>query len=200
VETKPQNTSPLPSDPLVQVGLVRQFAATSPVLQRTSTVSALENYSCRVADDELLTVKQIARELGLANTKVMSLIRRGCITAVSRPAGPATWRVSREAFDAYLDERRTASTRVRVRQHERQLKDLIDAWENLSDSELQRLEAQLPTDMFGPLKRLTGPACTSPEAEIEAISRAYRRRTEAGIEELALDMPHDLFWAVARIS
>lgn len=158
------------------------------------------NYSCRVADDELLTVKQIARELGLANTKVMSLIRRGHITAVSRPAGPATWKVSREALDAYLDESRTASTRVKVRQHERQLKDLLDAWENLSDSELQRLEAQLPTDMFGPLKRLTGPVCTSPEAEIEAISRAYRRRTEAGIEELALGMPHVLFWAVARIS
>jgi len=163
-------------------------------------VSALENYSCLVADDELLTVKQIARELGLANTKVMSLIRRDHITSVSRPAGPATWRVSREALDAYLDERRTASTRVKLRRYERQLKDLIDAWETLSDWELQRLEAQLPTDMFGPLKRLTGPACTNPEAEIEAISRAYRRRTEAGIEELALDMPHDLFWAVARIS
>jgi excisionase family DNA binding protein len=160
----------------------------------------LENYSCRVADEELLTVKQIARELGLANTEVMSLIRRGRINAVSRPAGPATWRVSREALDAYLDERRTASTRVKVRQHERQLKDLIDAWKNLSDSALQRLEAQLPTDMFGPLKRLTGPACTSPEVEIEAVSRAYRRCTEAGIEELAREMPHDLFWAVARIS
>lgn len=162
--------------------------------------ASVENYPCRVADDELLTVKQIARELGLANTKVMSLIRRGRITAVSRPAGPATWRVSREALDAYLDERRAASARVEVGQHERRLKDLLDAWESVSDSELQRLEAQLPADMFAPLKRLTEPACTSPEAEVEAISRAYRRRTDAGIEELALDMPHDLFWAVARIS
>lgn len=163
-------------------------------------MSALENYSCRVADDELLTVKQIARELGLANTKVMALIRRGHITAVSRPAGPATWRVSREALDAYLDERRTDSARVKVRQHKRQVKDLIDAWETLTDSELFRLEAQLPAEMFGPLKRLTGSACTNPEAEIEAVSLAYRRRTEAGIEDLALDMPHDLFWAVARIN
>lgn len=153
-----------------------------------------------MADDELLTVKQIARELGLANTKVMSLIRRGHITAVSRPAGPATWSVSREALDAYLDERRTASARVEVRRRARQLKNLIDAWESLSNSELQRLEAQLPTDMLGPLKRLTEPTCSSPEAEIEAISRSYRRRTEAGIEELALDMPHDLLWAIARIS
>jgi excisionase family DNA binding protein len=178
----------------------RHTAATSPLAQRTSAVSALENYSCLVADEELLTVKQVARELGLANTKVMSLIRRGHITGVSRPAGPGTWRGSREALDTYLDERRAALTRVEVRRHERQLKDLIDAWETLSDSELRRLGAQLPTDMFGPLKRLTGPACTNPEAEIEAISRAYRRRTEAGIEELALDMPHDLFWAVVRIS
>jgi hypothetical protein len=76
----------------------------------------------------------------------------------------------------------------------------MDAWETLSDSELQELEDRLPTDMFRPLKRLTEPGCASPEVEIEAISRAYRRRTEAGIEELALDMPHDLFWAVARIS
>lgn len=153
-----------------------------------------------MAHDELLTVKQIARELSLANTKVMALIRRGHITAVSRPAGPATWRVSREALDAYLDERRSDSTRAKVRQQRRHLKDLIDAWETLSDSELQQLEAQLPADMFGPLKRLTGSACTNPEAEIEAVSRAYRRRTEAGIEELALDLPHDLFWAVTRIS
>jgi excisionase family DNA binding protein len=49
---------------------------------------------------ELLTVKQVARELGLANTRVMSLIRRGHIVAVSTPAGPGTWRVAREAVDA----------------------------------------------------------------------------------------------------
>ena len=153
-----------------------------------------------MADDELLTVKQIARELGLAHTKVMSLIRRGHITAASRPGGPGTWRVSRRALDVYLDERRTAATGLEVRRRERQLGELIDAWANLSDSEKRRVETEVPADLFRPLKRLAGTDCTSPDTEIEAISQAYRRRTEAGIEELAVDMPHALFWAVARIS
>ena len=40
-----------------------------------------------MADDALLTVKQIARELGLANTRVMSLIRRGHSSRQQDPLG-----------------------------------------------------------------------------------------------------------------
>lgn len=174
--------------------------AASRTLLGSGTASASKTYPCRVVDDELLTVKQIAKELGLANTKVMSLVRRGAISTVARPAGPATWRISREALDAYLDEQHASATQAAARRRNRQLRDLIDAWNNLADSDMARIEADVATDMLGPLKRLTDPECTDPAGEIEALSHAYRRRTEAGVEELALDLPHDLFWAVARIS
>lgn len=63
-----------------------------------------------------------------------------------------------------------------------------------------RMEADLATDLLRPLKRLTDPESNDPTDAIEALSHAYRRRTEAGVEELALALPHELFWAIARIS
>jgi hypothetical protein len=152
----------------------------------------VNHYLSRVAHDELLTVKQIARELGLANTRVMSLIRREKIVAASRPAGPAPWRVTRQALDAYLEAERIAASELKSRRRDRQLKELVGAWANLSEEELMRIEAEVPTDLLRPLKRLIDSARTQHNADLDALAQAYGRCTEAGVEELALALPQDL--------
>jgi excisionase family DNA binding protein len=156
-------------------------------------------YASSVAKDELFTVKQVAQELGMANTRVMSLIRRGHMVAASRPAGPATWRISRTELDAYIQRTRAEEVALQLRRRSKRLKELTDAWGSLSEQERHRLERELPRDLFVPLARLMESNGCSRNADIEALSDAYRRRSDAGVEELALDMPHDLFWALARI-
>ena len=63
-----------------------------------------------------------------------------------------------------------------------------------------RIEAEVPTDLLRPLKRLIDSARTQHNADLEALAQAYGRRTEAGVEELALALPQDLFWAIVRVS
>ena len=63
-----------------------------------------------------------------------------------------------------------------------------------------QLEVDLPRDLFQPLTRLMDPTRHQQMMDKDALVHAYRRRTEAGVEELALAMPHDLFWAVAGLA
>jgi len=148
---------------------------------------------------ELMTVKQVARELGLANTRVVSLIRRGHIVAISMPAGPGTWRVAREAVDAYVKARELEAKSLEERRRRRQLMALSDAWDRVPADEKKQLCADLPADLLKPLLKVVEHSTSSAAVpHLNALSRAYRRRTDAGVEELALLLPHDLFWAIAR--
>jgi excisionase family DNA binding protein len=146
-----------------------------------------------------MTVKQVARALGLANTRVVSLIRTGHIVAVSMPAGPGTWRVTREAVDAYLEAREQEATSLEQRRRRRQLASLIDAWDRVPADEKGQLCANLPADLLIPLMKVVeNSKGNAADTYLDALSRAYRRRTDAGVEELALLLPHELFWAIAR--
>ena len=107
----------------------------------------------------------------------MSLIRRKKLVAASRPAGPATWRVTRQALDAYLKAERIAASELKSRRRDRQLKELVGAWANLSEEELMRIEAEVPTDLLRPLKRLIDSARTQHNADLDALTPAYGRRT-----------------------
>lgn len=150
---------------------------------------------------ELMTVKQVARELGVANTRVTSLIRQGHIVAVSMPAGPGTWRVAREAVDAYVAAKQLEAKNLRQRRRRRQLEALRDAWERVPADERERLCADLPADIVRPLLMVVdNPTSGGVDKCVALLSHAYRCRTDAGIQELALRLPQDLFWAIARIA
>lgn len=150
---------------------------------------------------QMMTVKQVARELGLANTRVMSLIRRGHIVAASMPAGPGTWRVSREAVDAYVAAKQLEAKNLQQRRRRRQLEALCEAWDRVPADERERLCADLPADIVRPLLMVVENSTSGVVDKcVASLSRAYRCRTDAGVEELALRLPQDLFWAIARIA
>lgn len=115
------------------------------------------------------------------------------------PAGPGTWRIAREAVDAYLDANRREAHSLTERRRGRQLKVLNDAWDRMSADQREQVCAELPTDLLEPLlKVVENSTSRAADTYFDALSRAYRCRTDAGVEEIALLMPHDLFWAIAR--
>lgn len=60
------------------------------------------SYARFVAGDEVLTIKQVAAELGVPNTRAMDLVRKGRLaTAVPRTGGPASWRIARAELEAF---------------------------------------------------------------------------------------------------
>jgi hypothetical protein len=75
------------------------------------------------------------------------------------------------------------------------------AWERVPADERERLCADLPADLVKPLLRVLENSTSSVADEcVDSLARAYRGRTDAGVEELALQLPHDLLWAIARIA
>jgi len=159
----------------------------------------ISTYSIDVPREQLLTVKQVAKELGVANTRVMTLVRRGDLAA-TRPGGPATWRIQRAQLDAYTERTRAEGVARQQRRQAKLVKSLSDAWARVSDEGKRQLERDMPQDLYRPLTHVMDPKRQQRPADMAALVHAYRRRTDFGIEELALDMPDDLFWAVARLA
>jgi len=188
--------------PLDERGLLHartkgSLAPSSKAVSRRS--GRISTYSIDVPREQLLTVKQVAKELGVANTRVMTLVRRGDLAA-TRPGGPATWRIQRAQLDAYTERTRAEGVARQQRRQAKLVKSLSDAWARVSDERKRQLERDVPQDLYRPLTHLMDPKRQQRPADMAALVHAYRRRTDFGIEELALDMPDDLFWAVARLA
>ena len=66
-------------------------------------------------------------------------------------AGPGTWRIAREAVDAYLDANLREAQSLAERRRSRQLKALNDAWDRMSADQREQLCAELPSDLLKPL-------------------------------------------------
>lgn len=158
-------------------------------------------YARDMAVEELLTIKQVAAELGVANTRAMDLVRKGRLaTTVPRTGGPGTWRVARTELDAFRAQQCAEAAARDERRRAKRLRELATAWSGLSQDDREHLRNEVPKAIYQPLARLaeaTGQDFGSARADLAA---AYSSRTEAGIEELALAMPHDLFWAMARVA
>lgn len=152
-----------------------------------------------VPSEPPLTVKQVASELGIANTRVMALVRQGRIEA-TRPGGPGTWRIERAKVDAYLARMKLETIELDQRRQAKLMKALIGVWDAAPDATKRQLEVDLPRDVFQPLARLMDRTRHQQTRDKDALVHAYRRRTEGGVEELALAMPHDRFWAVACLA
>ncbi|WP_097187945.1 DNA-binding protein [Ornithinimicrobium cerasi] len=150
-------------------------------------------------EEELLTVKQVGTELGMPFTRVRSLISRGRLKAVLMPAGAATSRVSRADLRRYTEEVAREDRDRRRRARDKALGQLTASWDRLSDDERKHLETVLPVEIFRPLADATRPHCVRRPEALKALCTAYGNRTDAGMEELAMDMPPDLLWAVARV-
>lgn len=98
-----------------------------------------------------------------------------------------------------MEDSRQEAKSLAERRRRRQLKALNDAWGRISADEREKLCAELPADLLNPLLQVVDNSTSRvADTDVEALSRAYRRRTDAGVEELALLLPHDLFWAIAR--
>lgn len=159
------------------------------------------SYARLVAGDEVLTIKQVAAELGVPNTRAMDLVRKGRLaTAVPRAGGPATWRIARAEVEAFRARERTEKVAREERGRAKRLRELAVAWATLSDADRERLRVEIPKEIYRPLAQLVDAQMEDPAAARADLAASYGSRTEAGIEELALTMPHGLFWAVARVA
>lgn len=58
----------------------------------------------------------------------------------------------------------------------------------------------MPKAIHRPRPQLVDAQTEDPAAARADLAAAYGCLTEAGIEELALAMPHGLFWAIARVA
>jgi excisionase family DNA binding protein len=159
------------------------------------------SYARFVAGDEVLTIKQVAAELGVPNTRAMDLVRKGRLaTAVPRTGGPATWRIARAELEAFRARERAEQVAREERGRAKRLRELAAAWATLSDADRERLRAEIPKAIYRPLAKLADAQTEDRAAARADLAAAYGSRTEAGIEELALAMPHGLFWAIARVA
>lgn len=145
-----------------------------------------------------LTIKQVAKELGVANTRVMALVRRGAIVA-TRPAGPGTWRIQREDLDRYLEASRLAFLARDRARYSKAVQSVVDAWRGLPEQKRVELVRDTPPDILQPLLRLIDTTGKAQDAAADSLRRAYSRRTDVGVEELAVLLPHQLFWAIAGV-
>jgi hypothetical protein len=159
------------------------------------------SYARLVDGDEVLTIKQVAAELGVPNTRAMDLVRQGRLaTAVPRTGGPATWRIARAELEALRARERAEQVAREEQGRAKRLRELAAAWATLSDADRERLPAEIPKAIYRPLTKLVDAQTEDPAAARADLAAAYGSRTEAGIEELALAMPHGLFWAIARVA
>ncbi|QBX57313.1 DNA-binding protein [Nocardioides seonyuensis] len=153
-----------------------------------------------MAPNDLLTMKQVAAELGLSHSKATSLVTKGLLAVVARRGGAATWRVSRSDLDAYVERVRQESLRDTRRRNERRRSEalvaLTSAWSSMPAQDQDRLR-ELAPDLYRPLAKLV--QARPREAALTELAAAYARLTEDGVIELALALPHDLHWAIARI-
>jgi hypothetical protein len=159
------------------------------------------SYARLVAGDEVLTIKQVAAELGVPNTRAMDLVRKQRLaTAVPRTGGPATWRIARAELEAFRARESAEQVAREERGRAKRLRELAAAWATLSDADRERLNAEIPKAIYRPLAQLVDAQTEDPAAARADLAAAYGCLTEAGIEELALAMPHGLFWAIARVA
>ncbi|ABL79349.1 hypothetical protein Noca_4763 (plasmid) [Nocardioides sp. JS614] len=159
------------------------------------------SYPRAMAVDEVLTIKQVAAELGVPNTRAMDLVRKGRLaTAVPRAGGPATWRIARAELEAFRARESAEHVAREERSRAKHLRELAAAWTTLSEADRERLRDEIPKAIYQPLAKLMDPQAEDSAATRAALAAAYGSRTEAGIEDLALAMPHQLFWAMARVA
>jgi len=97
-----------------------------------------------------------------------------------------------------VEKQEKEAAEMQERRARKQVERLTRALNALSAEERSRLKADLSSNWLYPLIRIAE-AEHPRQDDIEALRVAYSHLTEAGVEELALDMPHDVFWAVAGI-
>jgi len=108
--------------------------------------------------------------------------------------------VARAELDAFRARERNETTARNERRRAKQLRELAAAWSGLSQGDRAQLRTEIPKVIYEPLARLAEAKGEESGSAHADLSKAYSSRTEAGIEELALAMPHDLFWAMARVA
>ena len=160
------------------------------------------SYPSEVVEDEMLSIKKVAAELGMPFTRVRRLVVTGRLKAAVMPAGAGTWRVSRGALDTFRSDRireeRDRLSRARIRA----LDQLSVVWERLTETERAGLAQVLPRELYRPMVTVAQGEGASPERlhAAEALATAYGHHAAFVVGELALAMGHDLFWAVAGIN
>lgn len=76
---------------------------------------------------------------------------------------------------------------------------MVDAWRGLPEQKRVELVRDTPPDILQPLLRLIDTTGKAQDAAADSLRRAYSRRTDVGVEELAALLPHQLFWAIAGV-